>query len=167
MDSINYFTFVFTSHKVTFHLELHMALEWPAFSHDQTFRWSSSHCSGETLYRFTSCVLCLHICDAFATHFSSHQFEIATKGGCEVFIHGIRCTMTFHFNWVVFQLHVANTFNSMSKGVIFQKLHAVGGNFIQFIPFIRAFYAFKSPLFYNHHNCEGNIIVIPFIMGTQ
>jgi hypothetical protein len=75
--------------------------------------------------------------------------------------------MTLHFYWVVFQLHVANTFNSMLKGVIFQKLHVAGGNFIQFIPFVHVFYAFESPLFYNHHNCEGNIIVIPSIMGIQ
>ncbi len=27
----------------------------------------------------------------------------------------------------------------------------------KFIPIIRAFYAFESPLFYNHHNCEDNI----------
>jgi hypothetical protein len=54
----------------------------------------------------------------------------------------------------------------MSKGVIFQELCVVGGNIIKFIPFVRAFYAFESPLFYNHHNHEGNIIVIPSIMGT-
>jgi hypothetical protein len=119
------------------------------------------------IYRFTSYILCLHIYDTFATHFSLHQFEITTKGGYEVFIHDIRCTMTLHLNWVIFQLHMANTFNSMSKGVIFQKLHAAGGNFIQFIPFVRAFYAFESPLFYSHHNCESNIIIIPFIMGTE
>jgi hypothetical protein len=37
---------------------------------------------------------------------------------------------------------------------------------MQLIPFIHAFYAFESPLFYNHHNCEGDIIVIPFAMGA-
>jgi len=29
-----------------------------------------------------------------------------------------------------------------------------------------AFYAFEFPLFYNYCNCESNIIVIPFAMGT-
>jgi hypothetical protein len=38
---------------------------------------------------------------------------------------------------------------------------------MQFIPFVHAFYAFESPLFYNHHNCEGNVIIIPFAMGTH
>ncbi len=35
------------------------------------------------------------------------------------------------------------------------------------IPFVHAFYAFEFPLFYNHHNHEGNIIVIQSIMGTR
>jgi hypothetical protein len=38
---------------------------------------------------------------------------------------------------------------------------------MRFVPFVRAFYAFESPLFYNHHNHEGDVIVIPFIMGTH
>ncbi len=30
----------------------------------------------------------------------------------------------------------------------------------------RLFYAFEFPLFYNQHNCEGDVIIIPFAMGT-
>jgi hypothetical protein len=37
---------------------------------------------------------------------------------------------------------------------------------MQPIPFARAFYAFEYPLFYNHHNHEGDVIVISFAMGT-
>jgi hypothetical protein len=55
----------------------------------------------------------------------------------------------------------------MSKGVIFQKLCATGGDIIQFIPLVRAFYAFEFPLFYSHHNREGNVTIIPFTMGTH
>ncbi len=66
-----------------------------------------------------------------------------------------------------FQLNVANTFNLMSKGVIFQKLHATSGDIIQFIPFVRALYAFKFFLFYNHRNCENDFTIIPFAMGTH
>jgi hypothetical protein len=54
---------------------------------------------------------------------------------------------------------VANAFNSMSIGVIFLKLCAIGGNIMQLIPFA---HAFEFLLFYNHHNCEGDVIVIPF-----
>jgi hypothetical protein len=36
--------------------------------------------------------------DTFATHFSLHQFKIATKAGCEMVIHGFKCTMTKLFS---------------------------------------------------------------------
>ncbi len=62
---------------------------------------------------------------------------------------------------------MGNTFNLVSKGVIFQELCVVGGDNIQFIPFVGTFYAFESPLFYNHHNHEGDVIMIPFAMGTR
>jgi hypothetical protein len=100
-------------------------------------------------------------------HFSSHQFEVATKGDCEVVIHGIMCTLDFYPNWVFFQLNMANTFNLVSKEVIFQKNCVVGGDIMQLIPFVRAFYAFEFPLFYNHCNHEGYVIIIPFTMGTR
>jgi hypothetical protein len=38
---------------------------------------------------------------------------------------------------------------------------------MQFIPFVRAFYAFESPLFYNHCNHENNVTIILFAMGTR
>jgi hypothetical protein len=38
---------------------------------------------------------------------------------------------------------------------------------MQFIPFVHAFYAFEFPLFYNHHNLEGDFTIIPFTMGTR
>ncbi len=47
-----------------------------------------------------------------------------------------------------------NAFNSMSKGVIFQELHAIGADIIQFISFVHIFYAFESLLIYNHYNHE-------------
>ncbi len=53
----------------------------------------------------------------------------------------------------------------MSKGVIFQELHVVGGDIIQFIPFVCAFYAFESSMFYSYCSHEGDIIIIPSAMG--
>ncbi len=38
---------------------------------------------------------------------------------------------------------------------------------MQFIPFICAFYAFETPLFYNHYDCEGDFIVILFVVRTH
>ncbi len=49
----------------------------------------------------------------------------------------------------------------VKKGHI-SKLGATSGDIIQLIPFVHAFYAFESPMFYNHHNHEGDIIVIPW-----
>jgi hypothetical protein len=57
---------------------------------------------GETLYQFTCRVLCFHFYKAFATHFFAHQFGVATKGGYETLIHGIKCTLDLHLNWFVF-----------------------------------------------------------------
>jgi hypothetical protein len=55
----------------------------------------------------------------------------------------------------------------MSKGVIFQELYATCGDVIQFILFVHAYYAFEFPLFYSHHNCECDVIIIPFVMGIH
>ncbi len=62
---------------------------------------------------------------------------------------------------------MVNFFNSVSTGVIFQKLRAIGEDIIQLIPLVHGFYAFESPLFYNHRNREVDVIIIPFAMGTR
>jgi hypothetical protein len=46
-----------------------------------------------------------------------------------------------------------------------QKLCATYRDIVQFIPFVCAFYAFEFPLFYSHHNHEGDVTIIPFVMG--
>jgi len=68
---------------------------------------------------------------------------------------------------VVLQLDVANAFNLVLKGVILQKLHVVGGDTIQLIPFVHAFFVFEFHLFYNHCNRESDVTIIPFVMGTH
>ncbi len=62
---------------------------------------------------------------------------------------------------------MANTFNLVLKGVTFQELHVASGNIMQLIPFVHALYAFEFHVFYNHHNCVGNVLVIFFTMGTR
>jgi len=74
---------------------------------------------GETLYRMTNYNLCLQFCETFATHFPPYPFRVTTKGGCDLIIHNIKCTLDLHPNWVVLPLDVVNTFNSMLKGVVF------------------------------------------------
>jgi len=53
------------------------------------------------------------------------------------------------------------------RRVIFRELCTTSGDIIQFIPFVHAFYAFEFPLFYNHHNREGDVTIITFAMGTR
>jgi len=55
----------------------------------------------------------------------------------------------------------------VSRGVIFEELCATNGGIIQIIPFVCTFYAFEFPLFYNHYNREGDVIVIPYAMGPH
>jgi hypothetical protein len=62
---------------------------------------------------------------------------------------------------------MVDAFNLVSRKVIFQKLHVVGGDIIQLIPFVCAFYAFESPSFYSHYNHDDNVVVIPSTMGTH
>jgi hypothetical protein len=38
---------------------------------------------------------------------------------------------------------------------------------MQLIPYVHAFYAFEFPLFYSHHNYEGDLTIIPFVVGTH
>jgi hypothetical protein len=72
--------------------------------------------------------------------------------------------LDLHPDWVVLQLDMANVFNIVLKGFIFQELHVASGDIIQCIPFVHAFYTFESPLFYTHHNHESNIMVIQSTM---
>jgi hypothetical protein len=62
---------------------------------------------------------------------------------------------------------MANAFNLMSIGVIFQELHVASGDIIQLIPFVHAFYAFESPLFYNHRNHGSDVTITPSAMGIR
>jgi hypothetical protein len=69
----------------------------------------------ETFYQLTSHVLCLQFYDTFATHLSLYQFKVTTKCDCEMVIHGIKCTLDLHPNWVVRELDVVNAFNLISQ----------------------------------------------------
>jgi hypothetical protein len=52
----------------------------------------------------------------------------------------------------------------MSRKVAFQELCAIGGDIMQFISFVCAF---ESPLFCNHRNCVGDVIVILSTIGSH
>jgi hypothetical protein len=74
----------------------------------------------ETLYRLTSYVLCLPFHEAFATHFSPHQFGVATKDSYETIIHDIYAPQTFtptrlFFSWTWKTLSIQNQKGSYFK----------------------------------------------------
>ncbi len=66
---------------------------------------------GERLYQFISQDLCFQFHNAFAAHFSLHQFGVVIKGGYETIVHGIRCTLDLDLDWVILNLNMANVFN--------------------------------------------------------
>jgi hypothetical protein len=50
-------------------------------------------------------------------------------------------TLDFHFEWVVLQVDVVNSFKIDFHRVIFQKLFTIKDQLFQIIPFIRCFFA--------------------------
>jgi hypothetical protein len=71
-------------------------------------------------------------------HFTLHQFSVATRGGCETMVHGVRTMLNLQPNWVVLQVdHVHNAFNLVSCLAIFQELRSLLGLLIQVFPFVR------------------------------
>jgi hypothetical protein len=136
----------------------------PSLNQNQAFKCSLSHCYERSIVLIHKLRFMLSIPWNFCNTFFAKPIW---KGGCEIEIHDIRCILDLHLVWVVFQLDVANAINSVSRKVIFQKLRVIGGDIIQFIHFVHAFYAFESPLFYNHCNREGDVTIIPFAMETR
>jgi hypothetical protein len=62
---------------------------------------------------------------------------------------------------------MVNAFNSMSRKGHILKTSCTGEDIIQFIPFVRVFYAFEYLLFYSHYNHEGDVMIILFAMGIR
>ncbi|KAL2634304.1 hypothetical protein R1flu_005783 [Riccia fluitans] len=55
----------------------------------------------EVLHRLVACTLGFQFREALVDHFSPLQFGVATRGGCETIIHGLRATLDLHLDWVV------------------------------------------------------------------
>jgi hypothetical protein len=90
----------------------------PFFNHDQVFKWNLPHYASGNIILIHKSHFMFQLCDAFVTHFSLHHFKVVIKGGCEVVVHDIKCTLNLHTDWVVLQLDMTNVFNSMLGGVI-------------------------------------------------
>jgi hypothetical protein len=71
-------------------------------------------------------------------------------GDYETIIHSIRYTLDLHPQLGYSLTRCGKRFQfNVKKGRISKTL-CKSGNFTQFIPFVHAFYAFESPLYYSH-----------------
>jgi hypothetical protein len=87
--------------------------------HDKACRWSSSHCSARNIILIHKPCFMLSIPQHFCNTFLPHQFGVAIKGNYEIVIHNIKCTLDTFTPKIVLQLDRENTFNSVSRKVIF------------------------------------------------
>jgi hypothetical protein len=69
---------------------------------------------GDVTYRLIVRTLAIQFRDILAKHFNLHQFGVMIHGGCGTMVHDIRTMLNLHPDWVVLQVDVHNTFNSMS-----------------------------------------------------
>jgi hypothetical protein len=76
-------------------------------------------------------------------------------------------TLNVHLDWVVLQVDVANTFNSILCEVIFQELHVARGQLILLFHFVHYFYAHQLPLFFGHHSLRKKLFIILSFMGMR
>jgi hypothetical protein len=74
---------------------------------------------GKVFYQLVNNTLCFQLHDVFSSHMSPRQFGMAARGKCEVVVHDIRVALDVHLDWVVLQVDVANTFNSILCKIIF------------------------------------------------
>jgi hypothetical protein len=73
---------------------------------------------GEVFYQLVSGALCFQFCDVISSHLLPHQFGVNVRGGYEVVVHNICTALNVHFD-VVFQVDIANAFNSIWHKAIF------------------------------------------------
>jgi hypothetical protein len=55
----------------------------------------------EVIYSLITRTLPIQLKNTFVEYFNPHQFKVATLGGCEIMVHGVKVILDLHFNWVV------------------------------------------------------------------
>ncbi|KAL2608123.1 hypothetical protein R1flu_026696 [Riccia fluitans] len=122
---------------------------------------------GEVLYRLVARTLGFQFWETLADHFSPLQFVVATRGGCETIIHGLRATLDLHPDWVVLQVDIQNAFNTVSREALFLELCTAIGSLYQLFPFVRSFYAHHLPLYFSHCPGEDEVTVLSSESGIH
>jgi hypothetical protein len=114
----------------------------------------------DVTYHLVVHTLVIQCKDTFLEHFNLHQFGVTTCGRCEIMVHGVRMMLNLHPNWVVLEVDVHNSFNSMSLSTIFQELWFSLGSLYQLFPFVWQFYACPSLLYFSQASRHEDLIVI-------
>ncbi len=78
--------------------------------------------------------------------------------------HNVQIVLDIYHDWLVLQVDVASTSNTISKKVIFQDLCIIGGQLFQIFLFVQSFYAYQVPHF--HHSHSEDLLVIHSLKGT-
>ena len=122
---------------------------------------------GEVFYRLVSQTLCAQLRSHFENLLSPHQYGVGVRGGCEMVVHGLRAVLDLHPDWIVFQVDIANAFNSVERSFIFFELRAAGGEISQLLPFVRAFYSCPISLLHHVHGATPTVEVLQSSTGTR
>ncbi len=100
---------------------------------------------GQTLLRLSGRWLARQFREEFQTILAPFQFGVATRGGCEAVVHGVRAYLELHPGHVAVQTDVENAFNRVYRSAIFEELR---DRMPHLLPFVRATYGFDGQLVY-------------------
>jgi hypothetical protein len=93
---------------------------------------------GEVLHRLVARAVGLQLWDRFQQHFAPLQYGVATPGGCEAIVAGIRAYIEQEPQSLVLQVDLADAFNEVDCVVMFEELW---DHFPKLVPFVCYFYA--------------------------
>ena len=118
---------------------------------------------GECLYRVVARALSIELRSELQAFFEPDQFAVATPGGCEALVWGVRAFTDAHPQTAVLQVDISNAFNSINRAAIFEGLKSSPMSGL--IPFVRSFYGFASPLYFGHE--DGSVTSLLSRTGTR
>jgi hypothetical protein len=89
---------------------------------------------GKVLHRLVARAVGLQLRDRFWHHFTPLQYGLATPGGCEAIVAGIRAYIKQEPQSLVLQVDLANAFNDVDRVAMFEELR---DHFPELVPFVR------------------------------
>jgi hypothetical protein len=116
---------------------------------------------GEVLLKLVGRAIGRQLREQFQQALQPFQFGVATPGGCEAVVHGVRAHLDVHPDHVLLQTDVENAFNCIHRSAIFSELRE---RMPQLVPFFRATYGFEGMLVYVR---EAGPVLIPSATGVR